>query len=135
VSQPTRRIALFLACIGIAAIGLVGIANADSNRYDWNCSGAPGADCVAPAGNHSWGSATAVNTANAYYKCSGIYGPDFGGYIASRCDSLNYVRVNSNQRGLCGYPNNANGGVCQNLYDIVANGTGASHGLRGVGYF
>ena len=121
--------------IGLLAfvMGLAGAAVADSNRSDWPCSGDPYVPCPSAAGTHSWGSASAVNTASPYQKCAKLTAVSF---TAGRVCGAGYtIRVQSNTYGLCNYPNNATGSGCGHLDAAVGNDTGTRHGLRGVGYY
>jgi hypothetical protein len=121
-----------LLVLGVAAA----VASADDNRFDWSCSGNP-ADNPCQAGpNHSWGSSTAVNTADAYNKCAFLFNSWYGEFVAGACASATTVRVNSDQHGICPYPNIGTGTMCQDyLYAWVENNTSVHHGLRGVGYY
>lgn len=119
----------------VVAGSVAGTAVANTHRYDWNCSGAPRQACDSPAGAHSWSSSTAVNTANAYPKCSKL---EAAGALISRICGYGYtIRAESNDRGLCPYPNPSGGplGGCGYIYASVGNDTSVYHGLRGVGYY
>jgi hypothetical protein len=131
------RRARWLGALAAAMTGLATASYADSNRYDWQCSGASYQWCNAYGIGLDWGSATAVNSIDPYYKCAGLYLN--ASFINLVCASSTNVRTQTDDFSLggqtCLYPNNATSGGCAQLFALVSNGTGVSHGLRGVGYY
>jgi hypothetical protein len=138
-SMVRRRVQLVASsCVAAGVLGVTGVALADGFRKDWDCPGTPRQPCYNDV-YRSWGSATAVNTANPYAKCSVIreHRARFPYDIARLCGRGYTVRTQSDDAGQCAYPNNApvgGSGRCSTLSIRVGNDTDVRHGLRGVGY-
>lgn len=127
-----------LAMAVVTVFSASGSASADDNRIDWDCPGTPRTPCYASGAlgtiYRSFGSTTAVNQANPYPKCAALNAP--GGDVARLCGYGYTVRVQSNDRGFCPYPNNAGSNTnCGQLSARVGNDTDVYHGLRGVAWF
>lgn len=136
--RPTRLVAFLTALLCTAGLASAALVYADDTRVDWDCPGTPRTACTAIPGygtlNRSFGSSTAVNSANPYPKCSAL--SSVGGDVARLCGYGYTIRVQSNDRGYCSYPNNAGSSTsCGSLQARVGNDTDVHHGLRGVAYF
>jgi hypothetical protein len=121
----------------LAALSFATVAFAGSNREDWNCPGTPAQWCT-NGGLHSYGSATAINSADSYNKCAQLVDTAVLGTLAIQCAWLTEVRTQTDDGSrpqLCPYPNNATSGTCLHLQAQVLNNVGVSHGLRGVSFY
>lgn len=134
-SKGRRRVGLALL---LTAVSLATVAVADTNqREDWDCPHTPGVWCT-NGGIHSYGSSTAINSADAYRKCAALVIVNVT-TIAQVCAYLTEVRTQTNDGSftqVCPYPNDPPFlPPCQDVQAWVYNWSGVSHGLRGVAWW